>query len=234
MNIVAIIPARGGSKRIPLKNIRHFAGRPIIAYSIAAAKETGLFDRIIVSTDSEEIAHVARENNAEAPFLRPANISDDFTVTGEVICHVLNWLAESGYKVDYVCCLYATAPFLRPEYITEGYKKLVQMSAKSSLSVTTFPYPISRALKINNKNRLEFIWPEHRKTRSQDLTDAYHDAGQFYWADARNFVKEKTFLTNDAVPVILPRYLVQDIDTNEDWATAERMFLALQTSIKRK
>lgn len=234
MKIVAIIPARGGSKRIHQKNIRLFAGKPIIAYSIAAAKKTGLFDRIIVSTDSEEIAYIARKENAEIPFMRPADISDEYTVTGEVIFHALKWLEESGDPVDYVCCIYATAPFIKPEYIIQGYNEMKKMAAASAFSVTTFPYTIFRALKINEKGRLEMIWPENHSRRSQDLPDAYHDAGQFYWADARKFVKGKKFLTRDTLPIVIPRYLVQDIDTNEDWETAERMFIALQRRTEQK
>lgn len=221
---VVIIPARGGSKRIPNKNIRFFLGKPIIAYSIEAARLTGLFDRIIVSTDSDQIAQVAKQHGAEVPFLRPAELADDFTATGTVIFHALQWLFDNNSPADYVCCLYATAPLIRPIDIIRGYELLRERKAISALSVTTFPYPIFRAVKLNNDGKLEMIWPEYRKSRSQDLPVTYHDAGQFYWAGAEQFMEEHTFLTEDAVPVILPRYIVQDIDTLEDWEMAEKMY----------
>jgi len=227
MNIVAIIPARGGSKRIPKKNIRLFAGKPIIAYSIRAAKETGIFDRIIVTTDSEEIAEIAREYGAETPFLRPEELADDHTESGPVLVHALDFLFNSGYPVEYFCCIYPTAPFVRPEYIKKGFELLVQRKVSSVFSVTTFPFPIFRSLKINEEGHLEMFWPEHELTRSQDLPEAYHDAGQFYWLESKKFLSSQRVYTPDALPIILPRYLVQDIDTPEDWETAERMFHAL-------
>ena len=145
-----------------------------------------------------------------------------------VILHVLKRLMEDGEDIDYICCIYATAPFIKVEYIIKGYKLLRDKNAASCFSVTTYPFPIFRSLKINNQDRLEMFWPEYRETRSQDLPEAYHDAGQFYWADVKEYLKEKQFYSKDAVPVILPRYLVQDIDTSEDWETAERMYSALK------
>ena len=227
MSIVAVIPARGGSKRIPRKNIKPFCGKPMIAYSIEAAKNAGIFDRIIVSTDSKEIASIAKEFEVEISFMRPAELADDHTGTDAVIFHALKQLMEDGEKIDYICCIYATAPFVKAEYIIKGYNILRDNNATSCFSVTTYPFPIFRSLKINNQNRLEMFWPEYRETRSQDLPEACHDAGQFYWADAKKYLKEKQFYSKDAVPVILPRYLVQDIDTIEDWETAEKMFSAL-------
>ena len=135
---------------------------------------------------------------------------------------------EDGEEIDYICCIYATAPFVKTEYIIKGYNILCDEHATSCFSVTTYPFPIFRSLKIKDNGRLEMFWPEYRETRSQDLTEAYHDAGQFYWADAKNYLKEKQFYSKDAVPVILPRYLVQDIDTPEDWETAERMYSVLK------
>ena len=232
MNI-AVIPARGGSKRIPWKNIRHFCGKPIIAYSIEVAQKTGLFRHVIVSTDSEKIADTAKNYGAEVPFVRPTNLSDDFTGTGEVTLHALNWVQEHLGAVEYVCCLYATAPFVQPHYLAEGLFILQKEDAESSFSVTTFPYPIFRALKINERGRSEMFWPEYKNKRSQDFPEAYHDAGQFYWAKTDCYLKNKRFLSDDAIPIVIPRYLVQDIDTFEDWKTAELMFLALQrTNIK--
>ncbi len=227
MSIVAIMPARGGSKRIPKKNVRSFAGKPIISYSIEAAKETALFDRIIVSTDSEEIAYVALKYGAQVPFMRPAELADDFTGTVPVLIQALNWLTEHGSSPEYFCCIYATAPFIRPEYIKLGFDLMRKENATIAFSVTTFPYPIFRALKIHGSGRVKMFWPEHEHSRSNDLPEAYHDAGQFYWGNTVRFLREKTLFSLDAIPVILPRYIVQDIDTPEDWAVAERMFLTL-------
>lgn len=228
MSVIAVIPARSGSKRIPHKNIKTFCGKPMMAYSIEAAKNAGIFDRIIVSTDSEKIASTAKELGAEIPFMRPRELADDQTGTDAVILHALKRLMEDAEKIDYICCIYATAPFVKAEYIIKGYNILRDNNATSCFSVTTYPFPIFRSLKINSQNRLEMFWPEYRETRSQDLPEAYHDAGQFYWANVKNYLKEKQFYSKDAVPVILPRYLVQDIDTPEDWETAEKMYSVLQ------
>jgi len=228
MSVVAIIPARGGSKRIPHKNIKPFFGKPMISYSIEAVKNADIFDRIIVSTDSKEIASIAKKFGAEVPFIRPVELADDVSGTDAVILHALKRLMEDGEKIDYICCIYATAPFVKAEYIIKGYNLLREKNAASCFSVTTYPFPIFRSLKINSQNRLEMFWPEYRETRSQDLVEAYHDAGQFYWADAKEYLKEKQFYSKDSVPIILPRYLVQDIDTPEDWETAEKMYSTLQ------
>ena len=228
MSVVAVIPARGGSKRIPHKNIKQFCGKSMISYSIEVAKNTGIFDRIIVSTDSKEIAFMAKESGAEVPFMRPCDLADDYTGTDTVVIHALKQLMENGEKIDYICCIYATAPFVKAEYIVKGYNLLLENNATSSFSVTTYAFPIFRSLKINNQNRLEILWQKYRGIRSQDLPEAYHDAGQFYWADVKKYLKEKQFYSKNAVPVILPRYLVQDIDTPEDWETAEKMYAVLQ------
>jgi pseudaminic acid cytidylyltransferase len=228
MNIVAIIPARGGSKRIPGKNIKRFAGKPIIAYSIVAAQNCGLFSRIIVSTDSKEIAGVAEEFGSEVPFIRPAELSDDFTDTSAVILHTLNWLEKNDALPDYFCCLYATAPFIQVKSIKEGFGRLKQEDATSAFSVASFAYPILRALKTDDNGCLKMFWPEHKTTRSNDLPEAYHDAGQFYWGHTRRFLKERTFFSSKAIPVVMPRHLVQDIDTPEDWEVAEYMYKALK------
>jgi pseudaminic acid cytidylyltransferase len=227
MNL-AIIPARGGSRRIPGKNIKLFAGKPIIAYSIEAAKASGAFDRIIVSTDSDEIAQVAIACGAEIPFIRPKELSDDHTPTAPVIAHAIHWFKDRGHFPEFVCCIYATAPFLKSEFIKEGYETIIRHNVSSVFSVTTFSFPIFRSLRITNKGTLEMFWPEYELTRSQDLPEAYHDAGQFYWLKADSFLKSGKVYTSDAMPVILPRYLVQDIDTLEDWITAERMFKAVR------
>ena len=226
--VIAIIPARGGSKRIPNKNIKLFSGQPIISYSIKAAQASGLFDRIIVSTDSDEIAEVAKIYGAEVPFIRPAELSDDFTGTVPVLLHALDWLSEHGFDVDYFCCIYATAPFVHPEFIIRGFDLLKKRNALTTFSVTTFPYPIFRALKIGNNGGIEMFWPEHENSRSNDLPQAYHDAGQFYCCNTKRFLIEKKLFSSDSIPVILPRYLVQDIDTIEDWEMAEKMYSVLQ------
>lgn len=225
---VAIIPARGGSKRIPGKNIKNFAGQPIIAWSIEAAKNTGIFDRIIVTTDSPAIAEVAVVFGAEVPFVRPPELSDDHTNTAPVIAHCLNWLAKQGSPVRYACCIYATAPFVRADFIRQGYELLTTSQVSSVFSVTTFPFPIFRAMRLEPDGHLSMFWPEHELTRSNDLPEAYHDAGQFYWLECEAFLQNGRIFGKDALPVILPRYLVQDIDTPEDWQTAEYMFQALQ------
>ena len=225
---VCIIPARGGSKRIPKKNIREFCGKPMIARSIEAAKAAGIFDRIIVTTDAEEIAVVAKACGAEVPFIRPPELSDDHASTDAVVIHALNWFKNSGIELEYACCLYATAPFVKPEYLRKGLELLKSTGASTGFSVTSFPFPIFRGLKINQKGALEMFWPEHRLTRSQDLPEAFHDAGQFYWLNVRKYMKTPTLYAPDAVPIILPRHLVQDIDTPEDWARAEFMFQSLE------
>jgi pseudaminic acid cytidylyltransferase len=225
---VCIIPARGGSKRIPKKNIRDFCGKPMIARSIEAAKAAGIFDRIIVTTDAEEIAVVAKACGAEVPFIRPPELSDDHASTDAVVIHALNWFKNSGIELEYACCLYATAPFVKPEYLRKGLELVKSAGASTGFSVTSFPFPIFRGLKINQKGALEMFWPEHRLTRSQDLPEAFHDAGQFYWLNVRKYMKTPTLYAPDAVPIILPRHLVQDIDTPEDWARAEFMFQSLE------
>jgi pseudaminic acid cytidylyltransferase len=226
--VIAVIPARGGSKRIPNKNIKLFAGQPIISYSIKAAQATDLFDRIIVSTDSKEIAEVAKACGAEVPFVRPSKLSDDFTGTVPVLLHALNWLDEHESAAGYFCCIYATAPFIQPEYIVKGFSLLKSKKASAAFSVTTFPYSIFRALKIVDHGRIKMFWPEHENSRSNDLPEAYHDAGQFYWGKTKKFMKVKALFSSDAVPIVIPRYLVQDIDTPEDWKTAEKMYSAMQ------
>jgi pseudaminic acid cytidylyltransferase len=226
--IVAIIPARGDSKRIPKKNIKSFAGKPIIAYSIKAALSTGLFDRVIVSTDSQEIAQVAKNWGAEVPFVRPAELADDYTGTAKVILHALERIDEDNENVCTLCCIYPTAPLIQPEAIQKGYELLKTHGLTSVYSVTTFPAPIYRALKITETGKLKMIWPENLDTRSQDLPEAYHDAGQFYWADAKKYRKAKRFQTDKTMPVVIPRYLVHDIDTPEDWDTAEKLYFIIQ------
>lgn len=224
---VAIIPARKGSKRIPNKNIRPFAGQPMITYPIRAAQDSGLFDRILVSTDSEEISVAAQACGADVPFMRPAELSDDHTATAPVLAHALEWLNKNGTPASHACCIYATAPFVRASDIVQGLGILQNSKAATVFTVTSFTFPIFRALKIKPDGKLAMFWPEHRLTRSQDLPEAYHDAGQFYWLDVASFLENPELYSKDSKPIILPRYLAQDIDTLEDWETAELMHRAL-------
>lgn len=226
--IAAIIPARGGSKRIHKKNIKEFVGKPIIAYSIEAALNSKIFDRVIITTDSVEIADIAKQYGAEVPFFRPKELSDDRTPTAPVIAHAVNYLREEGDFPEYVCCIYATAPFLQPEYLVQGLQEIRQHQCATCYSVTTFPFPILRALKISGTGYLEMFWPEYEMTRSQDLPEAYHDAGQFYWVDCEKFMETPKLYSKNSRPIQLPRHLVQDIDTLEDWTRAEYMYKALQ------
>jgi pseudaminic acid cytidylyltransferase len=227
---IAVIPARGGSKRIPRKNIRMFCGKPIIAYSISAAQQTGLFDQVVVSTDDEEIATVAREFGATTPFIRPKEIADDFTGTNAVVKHAVAWFNAQSNDVTHACCLYATAPLVQANFITQGYEALSRSDAAFAFSVTSYAFPIQRAVRITPDGRVDAIYPEHRMTRSQDLEHAYHDAGQFYWGTARAFLEDMPVFAPHSIGVILPRHLVQDIDTLEDWDQAELMYQAINRS----
>jgi N-acylneuraminate cytidylyltransferase len=224
---IAVIPARSGSKRIPRKNIRMFCGKPIIAYSISAAQQTGLFDQVVVSTDDEEIAAIAREFGATTPFIRPKEIADDFTGTNAVVKHAVAWFNGQSNDVVHACCLYATAPLVQARFITQGYEALSRSDAAFAFSVTSYAFPIQRAVRITPDGRVDAIYPEHRMTRSQDLEHAYHDAGQFYWGTARAFLEDMPVFAPHSIGVILPRHLVQDIDTVEDWDQAELMYRAI-------
>ena len=229
MNI-CVIPARGGSKRIPRKNIQKFLGKPIIAYSIEVALKSNCFDHVIVSTDDVEIAEVSKKYGAQVPFIRPAELSNDYIGTMPVIKHAIEWFDEQGRPPSNVCCLYATAPFVQEEIIKKAYEKMLKTNVDYCFTVTNFAFPIQRAIKLTKGNRIDMFHSEFFETRSQDLEEAYHDAGQFYWGRAEAFKQEKKMFLTDAVPYILPRYLVQDIDTPEDWIRAETMFRVLQKS----
>ncbi len=223
MNI-AIIPARGGSKRIPRKNIKQFCGKPMIAWSIQTALESGCFERVLVSTDDPEISEVAQAHGAEVPFMRPTELSDDYTGTIPVISHAIRWQANHGMPATQVCCLYATAPFVQAEDLQRGLELLQHSGADFALSVTSFAFPIQRAVRITSEQRVEMFQPEHSNTRSQDLEEAWHDAGQFYWGHAAVWLDQKPFFAHQVMPVQIPRHLVQDIDTPEDWTRAEWMY----------
>lgn len=227
MNI-AIIPARGGSKRIPKKNIREFAGLPMIVHSIQAALNSNVFDHVIVSTDDDEIAQVAQRAGAQVPFKRPACLSDDFTGTVPVIAHAVTWVTKNLASVKNACCIYATAPFVTPEDINAGYQLLIASEADYAFSVTEYAFPIQRALKKRNDGRIEMFFPEFYDTRSQDLEEGLHDAGQFYWGTSEAWVSQKAIFSSFSIPVMLPRTRVQDIDTYSDWERAEQLYYLLK------
>ena len=231
MNI-AVITARGGSKRIPGKNFKIFAGQPMIAWPIEAARKSGLFERIIVSTDSDDIGRAALECGAEVPFRRPAELADDHTPTAPVLRHALDWLIGQGQKPDYLCCIYPTAPFITPDDLRRGLEEMTKNNAPAALSVTGFEFPILRAFKIDGDGGLAWNWPEHELARSQDLPEFYHDAGQFYWVDATEFRRQNRLVMPGARPVVLPRERVQDLDTPEDWRYAELMASAMKLGEK--
>ncbi len=226
---VAIIPARGGSKRIPRKNIRNFAGRPIIAYSIEAASRCGLFDHIVVSTDDDEIAAVAREYGAETPFVRPHDLADDHTGTMAVVAHAAGWLAEHiGFDVTAVCCIYATAPFVRAEDITRGWRLLETGRWRFVFTATPFEAPVARAFSVAPDGGLKMFFPQYFESRSQDLPEVLHDAAQFYWGSIDAWAGEKRIFGPDSTVIRLPASRVQDIDSEEDWIRAEAMYAALE------
>ena len=225
---LALIPARGGSKRIPRKNIRFFRGRPMIAWSIEAAQAAGCFDRIMVSTDDEEIAAVATRHGAEVPFFRPAHLADDQATTQAVVLHAVQWCEQEGVPVEAVCCLYATAPFVQPGDLAEA-ARLLDLAPPNSFvfTATSFPFPIQRAVRIDGEGRASMFQPEQFNTRSQDLEEAFHDAGQFYWARPAAWATSSN-LFDDGRPLLLPRWRVQDIDTEEDWHRAELLHRLLE------
>ena len=222
---IAVIPARSGSKRIKEKNVRPFLGKPMMAYSIEAAIAAACFGRVIVSTDSEAFVRIAEEYGAEA-LMRPAELSDDHTPLSPVVEHAVREATVSG-PVKRVCCILSTAPFVRPSDLRAGCDMLAERGVGAVFSVTTFPFPIFRGLRRAEDGRLSMFWPEHEMTRSNDLPEAYHDAGQFYWLDVPRFLAEKRIYMVDALGVVLPRHLVQDIDTPEDWRRAELMYQVL-------
>jgi len=224
---IAVIPARGGSKRIPRKNVKHFGGRPMIAWSIDAALQSGCFDQVIVSTDDAEIAEVALQAGASVPFMRPATLADDHTGTIPVVQHAIESMNAQGANIDAVCCLYATAPFVRAADLQLGMKVLLTQDCDYAFAVTSYAFPIQRAVRINPEGRIEMLSPEHFHTRSQDLEDAFHDAGQFYWGHASAWLEGRLIFASGSLPVHLPRHRVQDIDTPEDWERAEWLFRAM-------
>ncbi|PKH05284.1 pseudaminic acid cytidylyltransferase [Moritella sp. Urea-trap-13] len=227
---IAVIPARGGSKRIPGKNIKLFHGKPIIAYSIEAAIASACFDKVIVSTDDEDIADVALAYGAEVPFVRPADIADDHATTMEVIQHAIQWCESQQLPVDLLCCIYATAPFVLPSDLSAGLAVLSDDDIDYAFSATSFGFPIQRAIALRENGTVQMLQPEHLNTRSQDLEGAYHDAGQFYWGRVSAFKLGKPFFSASAKAVLLPRKRVQDIDNQEDWELAEALYAVMNHS----
>lgn len=231
---VAVIPARGGSKRIPRKNIKEFCGKPMIAWSIETANASGLFDRVIVSTDDPEIADVARRFGAESPFERPAELSNDHAATTEVVAHATRWLQEQHQDVEAVCCIYATAPFIQVDDLRRAWDALNSGEWDFAFAVTEFAAPIFRSFRQNTDGGIEMFYPEHFLTRSQDLPTALHDAGQFYWGRPQAWIEGRRVFDRRSIPEIIPRWRVQDIDTAEDWMRAELMFRAFEAMRTRE
>lgn len=220
MGNVAIITARGGSKRIPRKNIKLFRGKPMIAYSIETALNSRLFEMVMVSTDDNEIAEISKQYGAEVPFIRSKQTADDFTGTTDVMIEVINDLQKTVKQFDNACCIYPTAPFITKQTLEESYKLLIDEKFDSVFPVCAFSYPIQRALQIND-SKTSMVWEENLNKRSQDLPARYHDAGQFYWTNIQEFLKSKKLFTANSGSIILDELQVQDIDNETDWKLAE-------------
>ena len=230
MKCLAIIPARGGSKRIPHKNIKLFLGRPIIAYSIEAALGTGLFEEVMVSTDDTEIAEIARQEGASVPFLRSTENANDYATLADVLVEVVNVYKERGNEFDLICCLLPTAPLISSEDVRSAYDQLVMSTFDSICPVVAFSYPILRSLSIDEKGNLNMNWPEYRFSRSQVLRPAYHDSGTFFWIKTSSLLKDKKLLGENGTAIVLDEFRVQDIDTDTDWALAEMKYKLLHMS----
>jgi len=219
--IVAIIPARAGSKRIAGKNIKPFAGKPMLAWPLRAAQQAGIFDRIIVSTEAPHIAAIAKEWGAEVPFMRPAELADDYTGTAPIFLHALDALAAQGASIEYACCIYPTSPFLLADDLRQGFMKLRDTGAPAVIPVTTFSSPILHAFIRSQDDIVAYKWPEHAMLRSQDMPDFFHDAGMFYWVDVARFRELQCILMPGTRALQLPRKRIHDLDTMEDWEAAE-------------
>ena len=228
MNSLAIIPARGGSKRIPRKNIKNFLGKPIIAYSIEAALESGLFNEVMVSTDDEEIAEIAHLYGASVPFLRTDKNADDFSTTVDVIVEVLEKYKDENKIFLNACCIYPTAPFVSSSRLKEGFEKLIDEKRNCVFPFVAFSYPIWRGLRKMNDGNVSMVWPKFLNIRSQDLEEVYHDAGQWYWLNVQAFHKEKKIFTENVTSILLNPMEVQDIDNLSDWNLAELKYEYLQ------
>ncbi len=217
---IAIITARGGSKRIPKKNIKEFCGKPILQYSIEAALESEIFDEVMVSTDDEEIARIAKAAGANVPFVRSEKTSSDYATTADVLMEVLEKYQEQGQKFDYTCCIYPTAPFVTKEKLQRAFTKIKEENASQVMPVVAYSFPPQRCVVIR-QGKIETLYPEHRSTRSQDLEPYYHDCGQFYFYDTQELIKNNGNITENVIPMVLSELEVQDIDNESDWELAE-------------
>lgn len=226
---LCIIPARGGSKRIPRKNIRDFLGKPIIAYTIECAIKSNLFDVIMVSTDDSEIAEIAKRYGAEVPFFRSEENANDFATTATVINEVIEEYAKINQEFEYICCCYPTAPLMTSERLISGFQRLQQDNIDSVFPIVTFDYPIFRSLKMDKKGLVVMNWPENLNVRSQDLPQAYHDAGQWYWIKTNRFIKSGKIMNKNSFGLVLKALEVQDIDNETDWKLAELKYELLQS-----
>jgi len=227
MRALCIIPARGGSKRIPRKNIKPFMGKPIIAYSIDAALKSGVFDEVMVSTDDEEIAGIARQYGASVPFMRSAEASNDYATTVDVLLEVMDRYKEKGMSFDMICCLYSTAPFVTSERLKNAVDQITD-DVDACFTIVQYSYPIQRSLRINGAGCVEMKFPEHLKSRTQDLEKVFHDAGQFYFVRAEALCREHTVWCKRTRPLILSELEVQDLDTETDWQLAEMKYQLLR------
>jgi len=221
---VAVIPARGGSKRIPRKNIKQFCGKPMIAWPIEVVKQSGLFEHILVSTNDEEIAEVSKSYGAEVPFMRPVELSNDYARTTEVIGHAVSWMHEQQWQPEAVCCIYATSVFLTVDDLKKGFETLSTGNWSYAFSVTDFEYTIFRSFREHPDGGVEMFFPEHFEKRSQDLPLALHDTAQFYWGKPDAWLKHLKLFDLHSYPVKIPRWRVQDIDSQDDWKRAELLF----------
>jgi pseudaminic acid cytidylyltransferase len=223
---IAVIPARAGSKRIPRKNIKEFCGKPMIGWAISAAKRSRLFDHIVVSTDDEYIAELARDLGAETPFIRPENLADDFTPTVTVVAHAIKSCLDIGWVAEYVCCIYPCVPFLQVNDLVAALELAKKQDADFAYPVTEYPHPIQRAMLQLPSGRMKFFSSENELTRTQDLEKSYHDAGQFYWGRASAW-KDKERMHSDGLGMVIPNWRVVDIDNEDDWIRAELIFCAI-------
>ena len=221
MKKIAIIPARGGSKRIPRKNIKQFLGKPLIAYSIEVAKQSGLFDEIMVSTDDVEIANVAKDCGANVPFMRNEATSNDQAAITDVLKEVIEKYRSMGQHFDQCCCIYATAPFVSVEHLSMGLETLNNSGCRAVLPIVAYDYPIQRSMNLDDSGKISWTDPSNALKRSQDLEPRYHDAGQFFWFDVDNFIEIGTVISDETAGIVLDKMVVQDIDTESDWNIAE-------------
>lgn len=234
MSNVAVITARGGSKRIPRKNIKNFLGKPIMVYSIEAALKSGMFDEVMVSTDDEEIADIARKAGAVVPFMRSEQTANDYATTAEVLAEVLEQYEKIGRNFEYVCCIYPTAPFVTGEMLKSAMEQLIREQTDCAIPVVRFSFPPQRCVVKNEAGRLVPKWPECMKMRSQDLEPFYHDCGQFYCMKVSSFIQQRVVWMKEITPFIQNEMMVQDIDTEEDWNIAEMKYQILCQSTERE